>query len=56
MYLVCNNSGEYFTSGNGYFILDYIEDVGFLVTDNQNMPHYLSKEFAEKNFTSTEPN
>lgn len=49
MYLICNNSGEYFTAGKKYFVMDFGKD-WFLVSDDDNRPHYLSGEFAVKNF------
>lgn len=54
-YITCVNSDlneerEYFTVGKKYVILDYLEDDGLLVSDNDNVNHYLSKECIEKYF------
>ena len=54
MYLTCNKSGDFFTSGQKYFVLDLIEG-GYLVSDDDNAPHYLSEKFAEENFEKCEP-
>lgn len=54
MYLICKKSGNFFTSGQKYFVLDFIED-GYLVSDDDNAPHYLSEKFAEENFEKCEP-
>lgn len=41
---------EYFTVGKSYLILDYIENGGVLVADNDNKNHYLSGEYVGKYF------
>ena len=54
MYLICKNSSEFFTSGQKYFVLDFVEG-GYLVSDDENTPHYLSEEFSKENFEKCEP-
>lgn len=45
-----NADKEYFTVGKSYLILDYIENGGVLVSDNDNKNHYLSGEYIGKYF------
>lgn len=54
MYLIYKKSGDFFTSGQKYFVLDFI-DGGYIVSDDDNAPHYLSEKFAEENFEKCEP-
>ena len=45
-----NADKEYFTVGKSYLILDYIENGGVIVADNDNTEHYLSGEYVGKYF------
>lgn len=45
-----NADREYFTVGKSYLILDYLADNGLLVSDNDNVNHYLSADYIGKFF------
>jgi hypothetical protein len=45
-----NADKEYFTVGKSYLILDYTENDGVVVADNDNTEHYLSGEYVKKYF------
>lgn len=47
--LICVNGSAYFTHGKTYFPVDYLENGGFVVYDN-NKRHFLSGEFVKDNF------
>lgn len=48
--LVCVNGSAYFTRGKTYFPVDYIENDGFVVYDDENKRHFLNGEFVKNNF------
>lgn len=41
---------EYFTVGEKYVILDYLENGGLLVTDNNNRRHFLNGDYVDEFF------
>lgn len=55
MYIKCTcTDGNYFTEGRKYYVVDFLKDGGYMVSDNDGKDHYLSGEYAEKHFETWE--
>lgn len=51
MYIKCIcTDGKIFTKEKKYFILDYIAEGGYMVVDNDNKSHYISKNYFTEHF------
>lgn len=51
MFLKCTCAdGKYFTEGQRYYVLDFLRDGGFVVSDNDGRTHYVSGEYSTKHF------
>lgn len=50
VYLLNNKADGCFTIGKVYPVFDLLEDGGFLVYDDDNKRHFISKGFSDENF------
>ena len=49
-YYIATVTGQYFTAGKLYSVLDYVEGGGILTMDDDNKDHYLSGEYLLRYF------